>query len=170
MSQTNGAINNHEENANTLNNANVHEQGLKQIQEQLQLSETNLREIIEGFIELGVSVYDYPGSEESQQGMLTGLKRHVEKIKSLNVSVDEPQNALHKVNIPLDVLQYIEDGRNPDVYTREFVEAIQLANNYQREKQKAMKLLRDSLADQIKNEFPDLEQEVQGIVNKTGGV
>ncbi|KAL6950749.1 RNA polymerase II mediator complex subunit [Hanseniaspora vineae] len=168
MSQTDGNINSHEENTNIDRDSNTHEHELKQIQEQLQLSETNLREIIEGFIELGVSVYDYPGSEESQQGMLTGLKRHVDKIKNLNLSVDDPQTALHKVNIPLDVLQYIEDGRNPDVYTREFVEAIQLANNYQREKQKAMKLLRDSLAEQIKKEFPDLEQQVEGIVKRTG--
>lgn len=73
---------------------------------------------------------------------------------------------MRNVNIPFEVVQYIEDGRNPDVYTREFVEAIRGSSQYQRAKMHGLRLLRDSLAEKISEEFPDLESAVQDILER----
>ncbi|AMD20411.1 HDL333Wp [Eremothecium sinecaudum] len=139
--------------------------------QQASLSDLELRlaSIIESFIELGVSVYDFPGTQESTQGMVTNLKRNVERIRQLNQQTCDPDSPLKSINIPLEVLQYIEDGRNPDVYTREFVEAIRRSNQYQRAKMHALRKLRDSLADKISEEFPDLEPQVQSIIERANG-
>jgi mediator of RNA polymerase II transcription subunit 10 len=43
-----------------------------------------------------------------------------------------------KEQIPLDVVEYIENGRNPDVYTREFAELLAKQNQFVNGKMKAM--------------------------------
>lgn len=139
------------------------------IQDELQAIEQQVVTIIESFIELGVSVYDFPGTQEATQGMVTNLRRNVDRLLKLNQHSNDPRSQLHKLSIPVEVLQYIEDGRNPDIYTREFVEAIRRSNQYQRAKMNGLRQLRDSLAEKIDEEFPDLEQSVQGIIERTGG-
>lgn len=140
---------------------------LENIQNELSGVEQQLAAIIESFIELGVSVYDYPGTSEATQGMVTNLKRNVDRLARLNQKSNDPESQLNHVNIPLEVVQYIEDGRNPDIYTREFVEAIRRSNQYQRAKMHGLKQLRDSLAEKIAEEFPDLEPSVQNIIERT---
>lgn len=142
---------------------------LQELHRELGTTEDQVRSVIESFIELGVSVYDFPGTPEATQGMVTNLKRNVDRIFKLNQRSNDPQSLLKDVKVPLEVVQYIEDGRNPDIYTREFVEAIRRSNQYQRAKMHGMKMLRDSLADKIAEQFPELKSEVDGIIKRTDG-
>ncbi|BAO42120.1 Mediator of RNA polymerase II transcription subunit 10 [Kluyveromyces marxianus] len=143
------------------------EQNLEKLQTDLVEAEQRLAAIIDSFIELGVSVYDFPGTEDSMQGMVTNLKRNVDRMKQLNQQANDPESQLQNFLVPLDVLQYIEDGRNPDVYTREFVEAIRRSNQYQRAKIHGLIKLRDSLAEKIVDELPDLQPHVERIIART---
>lgn len=143
------------------------EQNLEKLQTDLMEAEQRLAAIIDSFIELGVSVYDFPGTEDSMQGMVTNLKRNVDRMKQLNQQANDPESQLQNFLVPLDVLQYIEDGRNPDVYTREFVEAIRRSNQYQRAKIHGLIKLRDSLAEKIVDELPDLQPHVERIIART---
>lgn len=140
---------------------------LVSLQDELAGTEKQVAAIIESFIELGVSIYDFPGTSEATHGMVTNLKRNVNRLSKLNQNINDPESQLNHVNIPLEVVQYIEDGRNPDIYTREFVEAIRRSNQYQRSKMKGLKQLRDSLAEKMIEEFPDLETSVQNIIERT---
>lgn len=153
-------------NNNTSNNE-PQNLDLTKLHQELNQSEQQVTSIIESFIELGVSIYDYPGTPEATQGMITNLKRNVDRLSKLNQVSNDPSSTLQHVNIPFEVVQYIEDGRNPDIYTREFVEAIRRSNQYQRAKMHGLKKLRDSLAEKISEEFPDLEPAVQDIVKRT---
>ncbi|CCK70269.1 mediator complex subunit NUT2 KNAG_0D05310 [Huiozyma naganishii CBS 8797] len=129
--------------------------------------EAEVAAVVESFIQLGVSVHDYPGTTEATQGMVTNLRRNVDRVRRLNEQANTPGSVLHKVQVPLEVVQYIEDGRNPDVYTREFVEAIPRANQYQRGKMLAVAHLRDSLSEKIAQEFPQLSDSVADVVRRT---
>lgn len=143
------------------------EQNLEKLQVDLSETEQRLAAIIDSFIELGVSVYDFPGTEDATQGMVTNLKRNVDRMKQLNQQANDPESQLQSFLVPLDVLQYIEDGRNPDVYTREFVEAIRRSNQYQRAKIHGLNKLRDSLAEKIIDELPELKVQVESILDRT---
>lgn len=143
-------------------------QNLEGIQQELGAVEQQLAAVIESFIELGVSVYDFPGTSEASQGMVTNLRRNVDRLANLNRQSNDPESQLQNVHVPFEVVQYIEDGRNPDIYTREFVEAIRRSNQYQRAKMHGLRQLRDSLAEKIVEEFPELEPGVQDIAQRTG--
>lgn len=140
---------------------------LNKMQDDLSATEQQVRSIIESFVELGVSVYDFPGTSEATQGMMTNLKRNVERLKQINRQSNDPESQLNNFKVPFEVVQYIEDGRNPDVYTRDFVEAIRRSNQYQRAKMNGLKQLRDTLAEKIVAEFPDLESNVADILVRT---
>lgn len=140
---------------------------LGKLQSDLSLVEQQVAAIIDSFIELGVSVYDFPGTPEAAQGMMTNLKRNVERLRQLNKQSNDPMSQLNNFSIPLEVLQYIEDGRNPDVYTRDFVEAIRRSNQYQRAKMNGLRQLRDKLAVKIMDEFPDMQDNVKDIIRRT---
>lgn len=67
------------------------------------------------------------------------------------------------------MIQYVEDGRNPDIYTREFVELVVKQNQFMSGKRRAFRRFRDVLASQIEVGFPELREEVGKIVEGTGG-
>ena len=111
--------------------------------------QSKTKDLIETFNELNLTVYDYTNTEDTQQSILNNLSKIFTTLKELNQDSFSLSKTEKNVNIPLDVIQYIENTRNPDVYTREFVESIQLANDYQREKQLAFKTMSHTLGDGI---------------------
>ncbi|TID29405.1 hypothetical protein CANINC_001979 [Pichia inconspicua] len=118
--------------------------------------------IIETFVHLGVQVHDFQGTEEAKLGLANHINRSISKLRDIS-----NHNELANVYIPTDLLAYIQDGRNPDIYSREFVEVVRKVNQFLNGKAKAFINFRDILAAAIKQEFPELSPEVDLIKNKT---
>ncbi|KAL6926618.1 hypothetical protein ACO0SA_004642 [Hanseniaspora valbyensis] len=131
----------------------------------LSLTEHKIKDLIETFIELNLTVYDYSNTEDTQNSILNNLNKIFTNLKDLNTASFELANdkseTSQNMNIPLDVIQYIESTRNPDVYTREFVESIKLANDYQREKQSALKYMSLKLGEGIIEAFGEEDDDVE---------
>lgn len=71
--------------------------------------------------------------------------------------------------VPPELVQYVEDGRNPDIYTREFVELVRRGNQLMKGKQAAFGAFRDVLAEQMNMAMPELRDDVARVVAATGG-
>lgn len=137
-----------------------------EIETAINSTKDTLAHLVESFIELGIIVHDFQGTDTSKDALSMRLNHTIDELYKLQ----NPQSkSLDQVPIPLDVLQYIEDGRNPDVYTREFVEATKKSNQYLRGKMIAMKQLRDVLGKKISSEFPELSEVVEDITKRTDG-
>lgn len=74
-----------------------------------------------------------------------------------------------KVNIPPEIIQYVDDSRNPDIYTREFVEMARRQNQLMRGKAEAFASFRDVLAESMLTAMPELKEYVLEVVETTGG-
>jgi mediator of RNA polymerase II transcription subunit 10 len=72
------------------------------------------------------------------------------------------------INIPPEIIQYVESSRNPDVFTREFVEMAQRMNQLLKGRSDAYRLLRDTLAKDIVIAMPELRDDVARICQTTG--
>ncbi|KAG0683342.1 RNA polymerase II mediator complex subunit [Pichia californica] len=118
--------------------------------------------IIETFVHLGVQVHDFQGTEEAKLGLANHINKTILKLRDISC-----RNDLSNIIIPTDLLNYIQDGRNPDIYTREFVEVVRKINQYLNGKSLAFEKFRDILAASIKQEFPELTSEVDLIKTKT---
>ena len=67
-------------------------------------------------------------------------------------------------NIPPELIKYVEGGRNPDIYTREFLELVRRGNQLMRGKMQAFAVFRDVLAEQIVSAMPELRKDVESVL------
>jgi mediator of RNA polymerase II transcription subunit 10 len=72
-------------------------------------------------------------------------------------------------HVPPELIQYVENGRNPDIYTREFVELVRRGNQLMRGKQDAFRAFRDVLAGEVAKAMPELREDVRRVVAATDG-
>ncbi|KAH3665577.1 hypothetical protein OGAPHI_003764 [Ogataea philodendri] len=128
----------------------------------LALVESELSSTIETLIHLSVQVHDFQGTDEAKTGLSNNINKLIAQLQSLAST-----KGLDYVAVPLEIVNYIEDGRNPDIYTREFVDVVRKINQYLNGKSIAFQQFRDTLGAKIKAEFPDLEQEVNLIQSRT---
>lgn len=118
--------------------------------------------LIESFIELGVLVHDNQGTQQSHTALTHKTNQVISQLSSLTDS-----GFTRQYPIPIDVISYIEDGRNPDVYTREFVEVTAKSNARLKGKMLGFQKLRDVLGDKLGKEFPELGDAIEDIKKRT---
>jgi mediator of RNA polymerase II transcription subunit 10 len=71
--------------------------------------------------------------------------------------------------IPEPLIHYVENGRNPDIYTREFVELVRRMNQLARGKAHAFGQFRDILAREMAAALPEVREDVKKVLEVTGG-
>ena len=71
--------------------------------------------------------------------------------------------------MPPELLEYVENGRNPDIYTREFVELVRRGNQLMSGKMQAFGSFRDVLAHNMTTAMPELRDDVARVIEATGG-
>ncbi|GAW24558.1 hypothetical protein ANO14919_141450 [Xylariales sp. No.14919] len=101
-------------------------------------------------------------SRDALAAELTALSRSLQTIHRTSATRTLPQ-------VPPELVQYVDNGRNPDVYTREFVELVRRGNQLMRGKQSAFASFRDVLAGEIENAMPELRDDAARVVAATGG-
>lgn len=121
-----------------------------------------LQSLVESFIELGVLVHDNQGTANSHSALIHKTNQVVSQLSGLT---DSPFTQQYP--IPIDVLTYIEDGRNPDIYTREFVEVTAKLNARLKGKMLGFERLCNILGDKLVEEFPHLADGVADIKKRT---
>lgn len=99
----------------------------------------------------------------------TASKRDARQLvnRLLTLSRSAPNIA---IDIPQDIIIYVQEGRNPEIYTREFVEFTMKNNQLLKGKQEAFAAFRDVLAREIVGAVPELRGDVKAVVERTGGV
>jgi len=73
------------------------------------------------------------------------------------------------IGLPPEVIQYVESSRNPDIYTREFVELVQRLNQQLKGRTQAYVEFRDVLAREMMGALPDCRRDIRRAVQSTGG-
>lgn len=65
-----------------------------------------------------------------------------------------------------EIIEYVDEGRNPDIYTREFVELVQKSNQYMKGKSEAFAGFRDALAQEIVKAWPEMKADVDQVLRE----
>ena len=97
---------------------------------------------------------------------LRALERSLQAVHGTATRPD-PERSLPRV--PPELVHYVEGGRNPDIYTREFVELARRGNQLLRGKQSAFASFRDALAAEIARAMPELRDDAAAAVAATSG-
>ncbi|EOO04144.1 putative mediator of rna polymerase ii transcription subunit 10 protein [Phaeoacremonium minimum UCRPA7] len=141
--------------------------------------ERQIQDVIQSLYQVMVQVssYDSAGGRPTRDVLgseLTSLSRSLQAVH--RTASSQPATAAgagaapgELPSIPQELIMYVENGRNPDIYTREFVEIVRRGNQLMRGKMHAFSGFRDVLAEQIAAGMPELKEDVAKVVTSTGG-
>ncbi|KAL8939162.1 MAG: hypothetical protein Q9216_003516 [Gyalolechia sp. 2 TL-2023] len=117
-----------------------------------------IRDVIQDLYQIQAAVHGYAGIQTRNElvRLITDLSGSLSTL-SLDASTLATQ-------IPPEVIGYIDEGRNPDIYTREFVELAQKNNQFLKAKSEALTGFRDSLADEMVKAWPEMKKDVDEVL------
>lgn len=120
-----------------------------------------------------VSTYDQAG-KPSRDVLSTELSTLSNSLRAVHrtAAASLPPNDGSPASLPLipdPLIQYVEAGRNPDIYTREFVELVRRMNQLARGKEMAFVRFRDVLAREMARAMPEVGPDVDRVIEATGG-
>ncbi|KAG0322900.1 Mediator of RNA polymerase II transcription subunit 10 [Dissophora globulifera] len=94
--------------------------------------ELKLQELIECLLELSITVYDFQAESN------TLVHQKIQELISQLTDIEGFKDKLDMM-VPWEVLSYIEDGKNPDLFSKSFVEAVAGENQFTNGKITALK-------------------------------
>ncbi|EMD90481.1 hypothetical protein COCC4DRAFT_126896 [Bipolaris maydis ATCC 48331] len=125
--------------------------------------EAQLKDIVQNLYNLIVQAYDHHGNTTQE-----AMKREIQSLVQNLVKLSRTAPSVH-IDIPPEVMSYVENSRNPDIFTREFVETVQRMNQMLNGRIDAYRMLQEQLAWQVSNAIPELKEDVTSVVEATGG-
>ncbi|KAI2717601.1 transcriptional regulator family: Fungal Specific TF [Penicillium roqueforti] len=148
----------------------------------LKTVDDDLKDVIQHLFEIQSAVHGYLGPETQQELVrkiknltlaLSTLSTHTQLSPTQETQPDtntDPSNpSLASIQLPPEIIDYVDSARNPDIYTREFVELVQRGNQDLRGKREAFASFRDVLAREMRSAMPECRSEVDRVVAATGG-
>ncbi|KAL4919315.1 mediator complex, subunit Med10 [Aspergillus aurantiobrunneus] len=143
--------------------------------------DNEIKDIIQHLFEIQSAVHGYLGPE-TQQELVRKIKNLTTSLSTLSLHTrDDPSNPnptadgndsdplLHSIALPPEIIDYVDASRNPDIYTREFVELVQRGNQDLKGKKEAFASFRDVLAREMRSAMPEVRGEVERVIQATGG-
>lgn len=113
----------------------------------------NLEEHLEKFIEnirqLGIIVSDFQPSSQA------GLNQKLNFMISGLQDIEKCRQQLNEINVPLEVFEYIDQGRNPQLYTKECLERALARNEQVKGKIDTMTKFKSLLISELSKVFPE---------------
>ncbi|KAJ5106663.1 Mediator complex subunit Med10 [Penicillium angulare] len=147
----------------------------------LKTVDDDLKDVIQHLFEIQSAVHGYLGPE-TQQELVRKIKNLTIGLSTLSTHTQEtgdpsqsetntdPSNPpLSSIQLPPEIIDYVDAARNPDIYTREFVELVQRGNQDLKGKREAFAGFRDVLAREMRSAMPECRGEVDRVVSATGG-
>ena len=123
----------------------------------------HLRSIISNLFYVLVEAHDFKG-QGTKDAMMGHIKDLIENLQDLSRT-----SRRLPTTVPLDLIQYVEDKRNPDVYKRQIVELVMQYNQLQKGRAEAFADFRDILGREMMSAIPDMRDDVRNVLKAAGG-
>lgn len=115
------------------------------------------------------SNYEFRGlllaSNKRYRTELTQSLSHLQTLTSPSLT---PNNPIHQVRIAPEIVDYVDDGRNPDIFTRDFVENVQRGNAVINGKQQAFRDFSQIYANALKQGISGVNNQVDSVMTNAG--
>ena len=124
----------------------------------------HLRNIISNLYFILVQAYDFKGDDDNKEHLSTSIKSLITNLQHLTRT-----SRRLPTTVPVDLIQYVEDKRNPDVYKRQIVELVMQYNQLQKGRAQAFADFRDILGKEMMSAIPDMRNDVRTVLKASGG-
>ncbi|KAL8969303.1 MAG: hypothetical protein Q9183_002061 [Haloplaca sp. 2 TL-2023] len=117
-----------------------------------------IKDVIQDLYQIQAATHGYAGPQTQQE-----LVRLVTQLSGSLSQLSNDASTL-PTQIPPEIIEYVDDGRNPDIYTREFVELVQKGNQFMKGKSEAFAGFRDALAEEMVKAWPEMKTGVEKVL------
>ncbi|KIX02023.1 uncharacterized protein Z518_07962 [Rhinocladiella mackenziei CBS 650.93] len=126
---------------------------------------TTIKDIIQHLSEIQMQTHGYlPETQDLLVDKMTDLAESLSRLQTLTSVTASPNNYIHHVQIAPEIVDYVDDGRNPDIFTRDFVENVQRGNAVINGKQQAFKEFTEIYAKALKDGIPGVSRQVDQVM------
>ncbi|KAJ3102132.1 Mediator of RNA polymerase II transcription subunit 10 [Phlyctochytrium planicorne] len=112
--------------------------------------EKKVQGLVNHLFRIGVTVYDF------QPGSAPILHRRINDLASQMVALDAAKEDLNDVRVPFSLIDFIEEGKNPDIYTKDLIQLLIDKNQKTNGRIQTMKMFRNDLERELLSTFPDV--------------
>ncbi|KAL8897627.1 MAG: hypothetical protein Q9192_002481 [Flavoplaca navasiana] len=117
-----------------------------------------IKDVIQDLFQIQVATHNYAGPQTQQE-----LVRLITQLAESLAVLSKDASALPD-QIPPEIIDYVDSGRNPDIYTREFIELVQKSNQYLKGRSEALTGFRDVLAEEMVKAWPEMKTDVDNVL------
>jgi len=122
--------------------------------------EDNLEQFVENVRQLGVIVSDFQPHGQSV------LNQKINLIISGLKDIENCKASLSDIHVPLDVFDYIDSGKNPQLYTKDCIEKALMKNESVKGKIDVYRKFRQELMKQLSKIYPEQIGEYKNLRNE----
>ncbi|KAL8686076.1 MAG: hypothetical protein Q9218_007364 [Villophora microphyllina] len=121
-----------------------------------------IKDVIHELYSIQAATHGYVGPQTQQE-----LVHLVTRLTGSLATLSNEASTLPTLITP-EIIEYVDEGRNPDIYNREFIEAVQKSNQYMKGKSEAFAGFRDALAEEIVKAWPEMRGDVDKVLQDRG--
>lgn len=130
---------------------------------------TVIKDIVDNLYDVQSKTHGYiPETQDLLVDRLADLTGKLSNLKELTDMEATPNNPIHGVRIPPEIVDYVDEGRNPDIFTRDFVENVQRGNAVINGKKQAFRDFSVIFAQKLKEGIPGMDEHVDAIAERHG--
>ena len=128
-----------------------------------------IKDIIQHLSEIQIQTHGYvPETQGLMVDKMTDLAQSLARLQSMTSPQTSPNNHIHSISIAPEIVDYVDDGRNPDIFTRDFVENVQRGNAVINGKQQAFRDFTEIYAKALKDGVPGVGRQVDRVMENAG--
>ncbi|EHY52492.1 hypothetical protein ABEF92_006113 [Exophiala dermatitidis] len=128
-----------------------------------------IKDIIQELTDIQIQTHGYvPETQDLLVDKMTELAESLSRLQNLTSTTASPNSYIHNVQIAPEIVDYVDDGRNPDIFTRDFVENVQRGNAVINGKQHAFAEFAKIYAKALKEGIPGVASQVDKVLANAG--
>lgn len=126
----------------------------------------SLKKVIQDYYEVQVQVHGYQSETETRDVLVNKMHELSQSLSRL--AQESSSNTIKNTFVPPEVVDYLDDGRNPDIYRRDLVEVVQRGNAVLNGKMNAFGSFSQIFANDLRKMSPEMAAAVDDIMGGSG--
>ncbi|RMZ77362.1 hypothetical protein DV737_g4417, partial [Chaetothyriales sp. CBS 132003] len=129
----------------------------------------SMRTVVQNMFDVSQTVVGFvPESQNLLVDRVEQLAQNLAHLTSITDPHASPDNPVHGMKIAPEIVDYVDDGRNPDIFSRDFVERVQRGNMVMRGKQEAFRSFAQVFAQELKKGIGGIDKHVDRVLENAG--
>lgn len=128
-----------------------------------------IKDVIQNLYDVQSQTHGFvPETQELLIDKMAELTQSLSDLQRLADKTVSPNNPVHEIDLAPEIVDYVDDGRNPDIFTRDFVELVQRGNAVLNGKQQAFRDFSQIYARKLKEGIGGVGRHVDMVMENAG--